>query len=77
VKDLFSIGKLVSFDWKFGVALQSNYCGKLNSPYVSIFLKVADENDNITHRSFELTLTQFQDFAKTFVELATSLESAK
>jgi len=38
---------------------------------------VADENDNITHRSFELTLTQFQDFAKTFVELATSLESAK
>lgn len=53
------MGSLVSFDWKLGVAVKSNKCEQLNTPFVAINLKVEDTNNVISDHSFELTIPEF------------------
>jgi hypothetical protein len=53
------VGSLVSFDWKLGVAVKSNKCEQLNTPFVAISLRVADTNNVVSDHSFELTIPEF------------------
>lgn len=39
--------------------MTSSKCSSLNVPFVSIFVKIADNNDVVTSHSFELTIPEF------------------
>lgn len=54
-----SIGKLLSMDWGFGVAVKSSSC-QLNSPFVRLHLRVMDNNGKIEDQNLELDLNEFQ-----------------
>jgi len=64
VKATLNVGKLISLEWKLGVAISSSQYKSINAPFVTILLKVSDNNDVITSHSFELTAGEFNDFAK-------------
>lgn len=52
--------KLVDMQWKLGMAVSSDTCRSLNSPYVSLRLKFIEPSGQICQRSFEMTIPQFQ-----------------
>eukprot|EP00002_Diphylleia_rotans_P008119 TRINITY_DN1783_c0_g1_i1.p1 TRINITY_DN1783_c0_g1~~TRINITY_DN1783_c0_g1_i1.p1 ORF type:complete len:198 (+),score=40.08 TRINITY_DN1783_c0_g1_i1:50-643(+) len=64
IQRLLSVGTLVDMQWKVGVAVQSSNCEALRSPYVSIVLKVADSDGKVHAHPFELTVPEFQAFAR-------------
>ncbi|KAF2070937.1 hypothetical protein CYY_007743 [Polysphondylium violaceum] len=66
----FSIGKLVDFQWKLGVATSSSLTTQLNTPFISVFIKVVDANEQVSSHSFELTVPEFQNFAQQFKDMS-------
>ncbi|XP_027700324.1 COMM domain-containing protein 6 isoform X2 [Vombatus ursinus] len=58
-----------------GMAVSSDSCRSLKSPYVAVTLKVADQSGQITNKSFEMTIPQFQYFFKQFKEMAAVMET--
>ncbi|XP_062313660.1 COMM domain-containing protein 6 [Osmerus eperlanus] len=72
---MLGIGQLVDMQWKLGMAVSSDTCRSLNSPYVSLLLKLANTSGLITQRSFEMTVPQFQNFYRQFKEMAAVLET--
>ncbi|XP_013412764.1 COMM domain-containing protein 6 isoform X2 [Lingula anatina] len=72
---LINVGQLIDFQWKLGVAMSSDGCRNLNTPFVTVLLKVADPTGHVTTRSFEMTVIQFQNFSKQIKEMAAVLES--
>ncbi|XP_041713433.1 COMM domain-containing protein 6 isoform X2 [Coregonus clupeaformis] len=75
VQAMLSIGQLVDMQWKLGMAVSSDTCRSLNSPYVSLLLKIADTSGQISQRSFEMTIAQFHNFYSQFKEVAAVLET--
>jgi hypothetical protein len=55
-----NIGQLVSMDWKLGVAVQSSNCKALRVPYVSIVMRISDQEGNTKCCPMELTVPEFQ-----------------
>ena len=47
-------------DWKLGVAMSSSSCRSLNSPYVSLQLRIAESGGNIRLQTVEMTIPEFQ-----------------
>lgn len=74
-QSMFSIGQLVDIQWKLGMAVSSDACRSLNSPYVSLLLKVAEPSGQIHQKAFEMTVPQFQNFYKQFKEMAAIMET--
>ncbi|KAM6985834.1 COMM domain-containing protein 6 [Aplochiton taeniatus] len=72
---MLSVSQLVDMQWKLGTAVSSDTCRSLNSPYVTLLLKFADTSGEISQRSFELTIPQFQNFYQQFKEMAVVLET--
>ncbi|KAG7265130.1 hypothetical protein CRUP_036822 [Coryphaenoides rupestris] len=66
---------LVDMQWKLGMAVSSDTCRSLNSPFVSVLLKIAEPSGQLSQKSFEMTIPQFQNFHKQFKEMATVLET--
>ena len=56
--------QLVDMTWKLGIAVCSDECKSLNSPFVTMTLKVADASGKVSTHTFELSLTQFQVYVK-------------
>ncbi|XP_026151428.1 COMM domain-containing protein 6 [Mastacembelus armatus] len=75
VEAMLSIGQLVDIQWKLGMAVSSDTCRSLNSPYVSLLLKIVEPSGHICQRSFEMTIPQFQNFHKQFKEMAAVMET--
>ncbi|KAM3607841.1 uncharacterized protein V6R79_014994 [Siganus canaliculatus] len=75
VQTMLSINQLVDMQWKLGMAVSSDACRSLNSPYVSLLLKIVDPSGQICQRSFEMTIPQFQNFHKQFKEMAAVMET--
>ncbi|KYR00342.1 hypothetical protein DLAC_03086 [Tieghemostelium lacteum] len=71
----FNLGKLIDFQWKLGVAVSNSYTKELNTPFISVFLKVLDSNNQIESHSFELTVPEFQNFAQQFKDMSSLMES--
>ncbi|XP_072478402.1 COMM domain-containing protein 6 isoform X1 [Notamacropus eugenii] len=67
--------QLLDLQWKVGMAVSSDSCRSLKSPYVAMTLKVADQSGQITNKSFEMTIPQFQYFFKQFKEMAAVMET--
>ncbi|RXM36517.1 COMM domain-containing protein 6 [Acipenser ruthenus] len=57
---MITVGQLVDFQWKLAMAISSDTCRSLNYPYISMTLKVANSSGQITSKSFEMTIPQFQ-----------------
>ena len=70
----FSVGQLVSVDWKIGVAMASSHCDRLATPFVRLVFDVADANGAVTARTVELTYAEFKAMKKTFTDVATMIE---
>uniref|UniRef100_A0A3P9NHU8 COMM domain-containing protein 6 n=1 Tax=Poecilia reticulata TaxID=8081 RepID=A0A3P9NHU8_POERE len=66
---------LVDMQWKLGMAVSSDTCRSLNSPYVSLLLKIVEPSGQICQRAFEMTIPQFQNFHKQFKEMAAIMET--
>ncbi|XP_029314256.1 COMM domain-containing protein 6 [Cottoperca gobio] len=75
VQAMLSIGQLVDMQWKLGMAVSSDTCRSLNSPYVSLRLKIVEPSGQICQRSLEMTIPQFQNFHKQFKEMAAVMET--
>lgn len=58
--DVFRIGQLVDMEWRLGVAVKSSNCKALNTPFVSVLLRVQDSDKKIQTHTLELTLAEFQ-----------------
>jgi len=56
----FSIGQLVSFEWKVAMATTSNLCRQLETPYVTLALRVANPNGVVSATSVDLTVSEFK-----------------
>ncbi len=64
----FSVGELVSFEWRLGISMQSNSCKNLAHPFVSVLLKVRDHSSSTSSNpggntktyTIEMDLAQFQ-----------------
>ncbi|XP_051938469.1 COMM domain-containing protein 6 [Hippocampus zosterae] len=74
-QDLLSVGRLVDMQWKLGMAVSSDTCRSLNSPFVTILLKIAEPSGQISRKAFEMTVPQFQNFHKQMKELAVVMET--
>ncbi|XP_066562669.1 COMM domain-containing protein 6 isoform X2 [Amia ocellicauda] len=74
-KAMINVGKLVDLQWRLGMAVSSDTCRSLNYPYVSMTLKVADSAGQLSIKSFEMTIPQFQNFFRQFKEMAAVLET--
>lgn len=74
-KGMLSFGQLVDMQWKLGMAVSSNTCRSLNSPYVMVMLKVADPSGHICQKSFEMTIQQFQNLHSQFTDIAAAMET--
>ncbi|XP_045910818.1 COMM domain-containing protein 6 isoform X1 [Micropterus dolomieu] len=75
VQAMLSISQLVDMQWKLGMAVSSDTCRSLSSPYVSLLLKIVEPSGQIYQRSFEMTIPQFQNFHKQFKEMAAVMET--
>ncbi|XP_058246983.1 COMM domain-containing protein 6 isoform X2 [Hemibagrus wyckioides] len=75
VQAVASTGQLVDIQWKLGMAVSSDTCRSLNSPYISVLMKIADTSGEISYKSFEMTVLQFQNFYRQFKEIASVLET--
>lgn len=75
VQATLSIGRLVDMQWRLSMAVSSDTCRSLNSPYVSLLLKIVDPSGQICQKSFEMTIPQFQNFHKQFKEMAAVMET--
>uniref|UniRef100_A0A2D4EYC6 COMM domain-containing protein 6 n=1 Tax=Micrurus corallinus TaxID=54390 RepID=A0A2D4EYC6_MICCO len=74
-KPVAAAGQLIDFQWKLGIAVSADSCKSLKSPYVTVALKVADGLGNVTCKTFEMTIAQFQNFHSQFKEMASVLET--
>lgn len=75
VQAMLSISQLVDLQWKLGMAVSSDTCRSLNSPYVSLQLKIVEPSGHICQKSFEMTIPQFQNFHKQVKEMAAVMET--
>ena len=67
--DVMNIGRLVSFNWKLGLSTESSIVKGLGRAFVAVEVKVVDSGANIQVHSFDMTLAQFQNFAKQMKEM--------
>ncbi|KAA0715689.1 COMM domain-containing protein 6 [Triplophysa tibetana] len=70
-----SIGQLVDMQWKLGMAVSSDSCRSLNCPFISVLLKYMDTSGEMSYKSFEMTVQQFQNFYRQFKEMSSVLET--
>uniref|UniRef100_A0A8D0H5Z1 COMM domain-containing protein 6 n=1 Tax=Sphenodon punctatus TaxID=8508 RepID=A0A8D0H5Z1_SPHPU len=74
-KNVATVGQLIDFQWKLGMAVRSDSCRSLKYPYVTMALKVADPSGQIMSKFIEMTIPQFQNFFRQFKEMAAVLET--
>lgn len=70
-----SVGRLVSLDLKLGVAVSSDLCKKMHTPYVSVLARIEESPGSIKETSFEMSISQFQTFAKSFKDISAFMDS--
>lgn len=57
------IDELVEVKWKVGVSVSSNKSKKLMNPFVTLLMVTRDQDQHLHEQCFEMTLTEFQQFA--------------
>lgn len=55
-----SVGKLVDFEWKIGVAVAGTECKNLKVPYVRVLLHVDGADGRVEAHTFEMSISEFK-----------------
>ena len=63
----FSVGHLDSMELTLGMAVTSDFCKRMNRPYVSAVVQTTEGKEKVT--SLEMSIEQFQMFAKAFRDI--------
>ncbi|XP_052796113.1 COMM domain-containing protein 6-like [Mya arenaria] len=71
---ILGVGQLLDIQWKVGVAVSSDQCRNLNSPYVTLTLTVADPDGSVKIHTLELTTIQFRNFTNQLKEIGRMLD---
>lgn len=71
--ETLSVGKLVSLETKLGVAIASDSCKRLNTPFLTVLARI-EQGGTVTEHTFEMSIPQFQNFAKNVKEIASLME---
>ncbi|KAL4230715.1 COMM domain-containing protein 6 [Mactra antiquata] len=71
---ILGVGQLLDIQWKVGVAMCSDHCKQLNSPFVTLVLTVSDTRGNIKSHTLELTMEQFRNFNKQLKDIGRMME---
>eukprot|EP00041_Stephanoeca_diplocostata_P030731 m.937279 g.937279 ORF g.937279 m.937279 type:complete len:202 (+) comp23814_c0_seq4:81-686(+) len=66
---IMHVGQLVGFRWKLAISVESSAARNLGRAFVALEMKVSDNSNRIKTHSFELSLYQFQNFAKQLREI--------
>jgi|EP01047_Picozoa_sp_COSAG01_P067996 hypothetical protein len=72
---VMAIPQLAGFDWKLGVSLSSSNCAALSTGFVTIQLHVKEADGSLTPHTMELSLAQFDAFAKSWETVGQLMES--
>ncbi|XP_035682403.1 COMM domain-containing protein 6-like isoform X2 [Branchiostoma floridae] len=75
VSQVLNIGQLIDMKWRLGVAIGSDTCRNLNSPFVAMTIKIAEPSGNVVTKSFEMTVPEFQNFSRQMKDMAAMLET--
>ncbi|XP_065178533.1 COMM domain-containing protein 6-like [Sycon ciliatum] len=73
---ILNVGQLLNIDWKLGMAVSSSSCRGLNTPFVTLLLRVAEPSGNIIERSVEMSVPEFQNFAQEMKSMSGMLATA-
>lgn len=68
-------GQLRNFKWKMGVAVCSNTCNNLYSPYVSISFDIIQANGQTATYTSEMNFQQFKEFHGSFKQVALLMDN--
>jgi len=52
--------QLIDMQWSLGMSMASSNCRNLNSPFITVLLKVAEPSGVVVERSFEMTIPEFK-----------------
>jgi len=66
---IMNIGRLIDFKWALKLSVESSTAKNLGRAFIAVELKVADGADQIHTRAFEVSLFQFQNWAKQLREI--------
>lgn len=69
-----SLPQLTSIDWKLGVSLGSSHCTALSAGFVTIQLHVKHDDGTSRPATFELSLAEFDNFAKSWATIGQLME---
>jgi hypothetical protein len=72
---VFSVGHLVGFDWKLAVATESTVCRVMETPYVTLALRVADANGVVSATSVNMTVSDLKNFLSQMRTMSATLET--
>eukprot|EP00038_Savillea_parva_P009478 m.183799 g.183799 ORF g.183799 m.183799 type:complete len:204 (+) comp15942_c0_seq1:149-760(+) len=68
-ESLMNIGRLVSFKWALKLSVDSDSAKNLGRAFIAVELRIVDGADCMHTKSFELSLFQFQNWAKQLREI--------
>lgn len=67
------LGQVVDIQWKAGVSISSKNCKTLNCPFVTISLTLVLPGGKKCNKTFEMSITEFQNFHEQLLEMAAVL----
>ena len=70
-----SSGRVVGMDWKVGVRVASDRCEELNTAFVTVVLRIANADGEVTANAVEMSVPEFNSFASTLREIGRKLDS--
>jgi len=71
---VFSLGKVVSLDWRIGLTMSSNFGKEFKQPFVTLFLGISDPRGKVSHHAVEMSPSEFQGFREKLKEIQAQLE---
>lgn len=69
------VGELSKLSWKIGIAVQSNCCNELITPYVTCNFGVTGPKGQLVNHPCELSYANFQTLLKTVREVSLEMDS--
>ncbi|XP_041358654.1 COMM domain-containing protein 6-like [Gigantopelta aegis] len=69
------VGQLIDMKWKLGMAVSSDECKHLNSPYITLMMTVTDSSGKVGNHSLEMTTAQFFNFSRQLKDIAALMET--
>ncbi|KAH3832334.1 COMM domain-containing protein 6-like isoform X1 [Dreissena polymorpha] len=73
-RHVLGVGQLLDLQWKLGMAVTSDQCRNLNSPYVTLTFTVGDPGGSVRTHTVEMSTAQFRNFSKQLKDIQKMME---